>query len=71
MSSYKAAAIVIGSNLKKVREEHELTQKELGRLIFLDQRSISAFENGDRVPNGATLWMLALRLGCSVDVFFG
>ena len=39
-----------GKRLKKIREEHNLTQKQLADLIGGTERSIQNYEAGDRKP---------------------
>lgn len=62
-TEYEAIAQAIGQNIRIYRENAGLSQKELGALIYLDQRSISAFENGVRVPSMVVGLRLAKSLG--------
>ncbi len=54
-------------NLKNVRKNKNLTQKELAAKLNLDQSTISKYEKNIILPNIMILKKLAQVLGCSVD----
>lgn len=54
-------------NLKNVRKNKNLTQKELAAKLNLDQSTISKYEKNIILPNIMILKKLAQVLDCSVD----
>ena len=53
--------------LRDLREDHDLTQKELGETINLPQRTYSSYETGNRMIPPEVLCALADFYGVSVD----
>ena len=47
--------IRFAQNLKQLRESNDLTQKQLGALLNVDQRTVSAWENGICEPSYSML----------------
>ena len=41
----------LGARLKELRENKNLSQKELGKLVGVSHNSISLYESGDRQPS--------------------
>lgn len=39
------------NNLKTLRQDHGLTQDSLGKMLGVDQTTVSAWENGTRKPS--------------------
>jgi transcriptional regulator with XRE-family HTH domain len=60
----------LGSNLRKFRQEAELTQEELAKLSGVDQQVISAIEKRDSKSSGHAP-ALARALGKTVDELLG
>lgn len=59
--------MTVGENIKRIRKEKGITQKELGeRLGGISQQQIGQWENGDKNPKFETIMKLASALGCSV-----
>jgi len=56
--------------LKKLREQVDLTQKELGKMLSVEQHTVSQWENGDRMPRADKLPELARLFNCSIDELF-
>ena len=56
-----------GERLKNLREEKQLSQKQLGKMLGLDQRTISTYESDDRFKNGDRLIKIADFFGVSID----
>ena len=54
-------------NLKDLREENGMTQKEVAEACSLSHQCISQLESGSRNPTGSTLVALADFFECSVD----
>ncbi|MCT0162890.1 helix-turn-helix transcriptional regulator [Lactiplantibacillus pentosus] len=46
------------NNLKKIREQNGLTQRDLALVINVDQRTISKWEHGISVPSVAIMQLL-------------
>lgn len=57
--------------IKSLREQHQLTQKQLANAISVSQQTISGYENGSRVPDQNTLELLADYFKCSIDYLVG
>lgn len=55
------------NNIKKLREEHNLTQKDIGELLSKSQQSISRLEKGQRDIDIYELCMLADYFEVSTD----
>ena len=55
------------SKLKELRESKDLSQKELGDLLNVGQRSISRYENGVADPDLDTLCKLSKFFHVSID----
>ena len=53
--------------LRDLREDHDLTQKELGEAINLPRRTYSSYETGNRMIPPEVLCALADFYGVSVD----
>ena len=57
----------IGDRIKHRRQELELTQLQLARVLGITSQHISAIEQDKRAPSLAALSRLAEELGVSVD----
>ena len=57
--------------IKELREEFQLTQKELADKIGNVQRNVSNWENGTSEPDCETLVRLADVFGITLDELFG
>ena len=62
---------MFGKRLKELREERNLTQAELGKLLGKSHNNISQFERGIRTPNMLTLIDIAAFFGVSTDYLLG
>lgn len=58
-------------HIKDLREDHDLSQKELAKILNLSQRSYSHYENGTRKIPLDILIALADFYGCSTDYLLG
>ena len=56
-----------GERLKTLRESKNLTQKELGKILGLEQSTISNYEIDTRFKNGDRLIKIADFFGVSID----
>jgi len=57
--------------LKNLREDRDLTQTEVAKLLFITQQQYSLYENGYREIPTTALVMLADFYGTSVDYILG
>lgn len=58
-------------NLKILREEHEITQSELGDILFLSQQAISHYENDNTEPTIDILIKISDYFNVSIDYLVG
>lgn len=58
--------LILHNNLKEVRKQNNLTQKELADLVGVSRNTISSIETGQYNPNAK----LALILAIALDVKF-
>jgi len=56
-----------GGRLRAARERRGLTQSQLAELVGLYPSQISNYENGEKVPEGETMVLLADALEVSLD----
>jgi transcriptional regulator with XRE-family HTH domain len=59
---YKIIATTIGQNIRRHRENAELSQRQLGAKVGLSRQAIGDYETGDCAPNAVTLWMISNAL---------
>ena len=57
--------------IRNLREDADLTQKEVGRAINLPQRTYAYYESGQRMIPPSVLCALADFYGVSVDYILG
>ncbi len=57
----------LGQNIKRIREQKEMTQGDICRALNLDRGYISSIESGKRNPTLSTLKKLADALKVTVD----
>lgn len=57
--------VLVGRNVKRIREQKHLTQERLAELSGFSQQYISGLENGRRNPSIVSLYELAKALGVS------
>lgn len=57
-------------NLRKMRQDREMSQKELAQLCEVDVRTISNWETGLTGPNMSQLDKIVTALNQPVDYFF-
>jgi transcriptional regulator with XRE-family HTH domain len=58
-----------GDDLKKIREDKNMTQKELANKSGLSEISIRKYESGDRTPKYRSILKIANALGVGLDNF--
>jgi transcriptional regulator with XRE-family HTH domain len=57
--------VLVGRNVKRIREQKGLTQERLADLSGFSQQYISGLENGRRNPSVVTVYEIAKALGVS------
>lgn len=60
----------VGSQIKKYRESHAMTQDDLADRLSTTRQTISRYEKGDRKANQDILFELANIFNVHVDDFF-
>lgn len=65
----KLNSVIIGQRIKDARKSMNLTQKELGYLIYADGKYISRLENGGSLPSLKRLVLLSRGLNRTCDYF--
>ena len=61
----------IGTFLKQLRQERQLTQENLAEIMCVTNRSVSRWENGETVPNPDTLKLLSALFDVSINTLLG
>ena len=61
----------LGKRLKEIREQFDLTQMQLGRLLNLNYRTLSNYELGRAEPDIETLKKLSETYHMSIDAIVG
>jgi len=56
-----------GEKLRKLRKQHDLTQKQLASLLHVQHSIISFYENGDRLPSPDVIKSIAAVFHVSAD----
>lgn len=62
---------MIGKKLKDLREDHDLTQKQLSEKLNITPAAISMWETDNSMPDYETLIKLAKLYNVSVDYILG
>jgi transcriptional regulator with XRE-family HTH domain len=57
----------LGENMRKIREEKQMSQGDICRALNLDRAHVSNIENGKQNPTLDTIEKIAQALGVSVD----
>lgn len=60
-----------GTNLKKIRQDNDLTQEELAKKINTSRSNIANYENDKNMPSIDILEKLSEILNCSIDYLLG
>ncbi len=61
----------VGQRIKKLREDKDMSQVELGRLVNMGNTTISQWESDKRSPDIATVKRLSDIFGVSSDYLLG
>lgn len=62
--------MIVNSRLKKARNKAGLTQVEVAKKGGISPISYQRYESGKRTPTYATMKLIAMALGSSVDELF-
>lgn len=62
---------MFGKRLRELREERDMTQRQLADVINLSPSTIGMYESGRRDPDSATLRRIAEYFGVSTDYLLG
>ncbi len=60
--------MTVGENIRRIRKERGLTQKQLGELIGVSEAYIRTYESGRRNPKPSTLEKIAKALAVNPEV---
>lgn len=63
----KVWSMALNDNIKKFREEKNLTQQQLADKLYVSRQTVCRWEKGSRCPDLITAKKLALELDVSVD----
>lgn len=61
----------LGENIRKLRIERNISQTELANIVGCSDKTISAWENGTRIPRNLTLIKMADYFNISLDFLTG
>lgn len=64
-------AFNFGENLKKIRVQHGLTQKQMGEKMGITEQGYSRFERMETTPRESSVDRIAAALGVSTDILHG
>ena len=53
----------IAENIKKLREEHNMSQKEFGKIADTSDKAVSSWERGERIPRMGAIEKIANHFG--------
>ncbi len=59
--------MALGENIRKLREEAQLTQQQLADRLYVSRQTVSRWESGTRCPDLITAKKLAMELQISLD----
>lgn len=60
-----------GTNLRRLRILHNLTQSDVAAIVGCSDKAVSAWEKGRREPRTSALVKLAQQFNVSVDYLLG
>ena len=58
----------IAKNIKRIREQYQLTQEDLGKIAGVSNKAVWAWENGTAVPRMGAIQRIADRFGLPKSV---
>lgn len=69
-SEEKSIQKVFGENLRRLREENQLSRAEMAKVFYYTEDAIAKWEQGSRIPKIETLLDIASYFGVSLDDLF-
>ncbi|MCR5705062.1 MAG: helix-turn-helix domain-containing protein [Eubacterium sp.] len=63
--------MMIGKNIKRIRQNKGMTQEQVGEVIGVSGQAVSKWENGSALPDIQILPKLAEHFGISIDELMG
>lgn len=63
--------MTVGENIRRIRKERGLTQKQLGEMVGVSEAYIRAYESGRRNPKQQSLEAIATALHVNVEALTG
>ena len=63
--------IQFSKRLKELRTENKILQKDLAKVLGVQQNSVSGWENGSREPDFAMLEKIAVYFNVTTDYLLG
>jgi len=61
---------LFSETLRKLREDRGISQKQLGKLMFVNHSTIARWENGTRLPDATMIFRLASQLRVDANMLF-
>ena len=62
---------MLGQRIKQLRQEHDITQKELADFLGVTPKAVSFYELGQRMPSNEMILKLAQKFCVSTDYLLG
>jgi len=59
------------NRFKEIRQKHDMSQKDMANIFFVNQTAVSQWERGVTTPNAETLKKIADYFDVSVDYLLG
>ena len=60
--------VLFAENLRKLRTDKGLSQRELAELIHVNRSTVARWENGSRLPDAVMIFQLSQYFGTDVSV---
>ncbi|MBQ8847522.1 MAG: helix-turn-helix transcriptional regulator [Candidatus Gastranaerophilales bacterium] len=67
---HQKAHIILGQNIRQIRESKKLSQEELGFQIKSARNYIGCIERGEKSPSLDIIFDIAKALNCKVGILF-
>ncbi|MBY6810982.1 helix-turn-helix transcriptional regulator [Clostridium botulinum] len=62
---------MLGNRIKQLREEKEISQKDLANLLHISPSTVGMYKQGRRTPSSEILSIMATHFKVSVDYLLG
>jgi transcriptional regulator with XRE-family HTH domain len=62
---------MFGKRLKQLREDNDLRQEDVGKIVNVEKSTVSQWESGKRTPDVETIMKLADYFNVSIDYILG